>query len=426
MFGSNFDSLGTLLKRFRTRCHFTQQQLATAIGVHRTTIGRWEEGSVLPESKALVLDLAKHLRLDDQEMRQLLEASLTALMPHWSVPLPRNPYFTGREEILKALHAQLGINRTAVLRQSSALQGLGGVGKTQTALEYAYRHGLEYSAIFWIAAETEEQVVASFLQIAGTLLLPEREDNDQQRVIVAVQRWLSTHGQWLLIWDNVEDLTILQRFLPATRSGAILLTTRYQPLGTLARCLNLLPMEEEEGLLFLLRRAKVLSLDEASEQVHQLAIQAPAQYAAAWELVSILGGLPLALDQAGAYLDETRSGLPTYLDLFRTRQDALLQRRGEGIHDHPDSVSTTFRLSITIATRRHPAVRALLQVCALLQPDAIPEEIFRQRGEHLGSALEKVCHDPLEWDRVVGIACASASLVAGPACSKRKPSKLAL
>ena len=398
-------SFGALLKTFRKRQHLTQHQLAEDIGVHRSTLIHWEQGDFLPESKTIVLELGRHLYLDDQETCQLLEASLTALTPHWLVPLPRNSFFTGREDILEALHAQLGGDRTVALTQSSALRGLGGVGKTQIALEYAYRHALEYSAVFWIRAETDEQITVSLLHIAEMLQLPEREDKDQQRVAAAVQRWLATHGQWLLIWDNVEDLSVLQRFLPAARSGAILITTRCQALGTLAWSLDLLPMEQEEGLLFLLRRAKVLPPEATSEQIRQLAIQSPPQYAVALELVTVLGGLPLALDQAGAYLEETHCGLPAYLDLFRTRRDALLQRRGERIQDHPASVSTTFRLSITAAAERHPAVWDLLQVCALLQADAIPEELFRQGGKHLSPQLQAVCCDPLEWDRVVGITC---------------------
>lgn len=81
---------------------------------------------------------------------------------------------------------------------------------------------LEYSAVFWIEAGTEEQIVASLLRVASVFQVPGREDQDQQRVIAAVQRWLSIHRQWLLIWDNVEDLDLLPRFLPSTRSGAIL------------------------------------------------------------------------------------------------------------------------------------------------------------------------------------------------------------
>jgi tetratricopeptide (TPR) repeat protein/transcriptional regulator with XRE-family HTH domain len=412
--GSTPDPLGTLLKRFRKRHHFTQQQLAGALGVHRMTIGRWEEGSFLPESKALVLELARVLSLDDQETRQLLEASLTALTPHWSVPLPRNPFFTGREEVLEALHAQLGVEQTVALTQSSVLHGLGGVGKTQIALEYAYRHSLEYSATFWIGAETDEQTIASLVRIAEVLQVPGRDDKDPQRVVGAIHQWLNSHSGWLLIWDNVEDLDVFQRFLPPTRQGAVLITTRCQALGTLAQGLDLLPMQQQEGILFLLRRAKVLHADLSVEQVCQFAACHPAQYQAAAEFVEVLGGLPLALDQAGAYLEETRCGLPAYLERFRTRRAALLRQRGEQARDHPASVSTTFRLSITATAERHPAVRDLLQVCALLQPDAIPEELFRKAGTHLGLTLEAVCGDPLEWDRVVGIACSYSLLSRQP------------
>src|SRR5260370_38174502 len=146
-------SFGAMLKAFRTRRHLTQRQLAEALGVHRHAILRWEQGDVLPAHKTLVLELARCLHLDEQETRLLLEASFTALSPHWYVPLPRNPFFTGREEILAALHTQLGVDQTVALTQSSALHGLGGVGKTQIALEYAYRHALEYRAVFWIGAE---------------------------------------------------------------------------------------------------------------------------------------------------------------------------------------------------------------------------------------------------------------------------------
>jgi tetratricopeptide (TPR) repeat protein len=407
---SDLSSFGVLLKFFRTRRHFTQQQLAAAIGAHRNAIGRWEQGNVLPQHRGIVLELARHLRLDDQEARRLLEASLTAPVPVWNVPFPRNAFFTGREEILVALHRALGAEQTVALTQSSALHGLGGVGKTQLALEYTYRYALEYSAVFWIRAETVTSIVSSLLQVAEVLQLPGRDDHNQQRVIAAVQRWLSTHGQWLLIWDNMEDLELLDRFLPSTGSGAVLITTRCQVLGTRARGIDLVPMKQEEGVLFVLRRAKVLSPEATREQLRQFAQRMPAHYAAAVELVSALGGLPLALDQAGAYLEETQCAFSAYLDLFRTRRAALLQLRGKGSCTHPESVSTTFVLAMTATAQHHPAVLDLLRVCAMLQADAIPEELFRQGGEHLGETLQAVCRDPLEWNQVVGVACAYSLL----------------
>jgi Tfp pilus assembly protein PilF len=248
------------------------------------------------------------------------------------------------------------------------------------------------------------------LRIAQTLQLPERDAKEQQRVVKAVQGWLYTHRQWLLIWDNVEDLTILDRFLPDTPHGAILLTTRYQTLGTRARGIHLRPMGHEEGMLLLLRRAKVLEAEATGEYLSQLAVQKPSQYTAAADLTTAMGGLPLALDQAGAYLEETQCGLPAYLELFRRRSAALLQLRGDGSRDHPASVSTTFTMAIAAITQRHPAVGELLRVCAFLQPDAIPEEVFLQGAEHLGETLKAVCHDPLDWNQVVAIACSYSLL----------------
>lgn len=405
-----FSSFGALLKALRKRRRLTQQQLAQAIGVHRVAIIRWEQGDFLPESKTTVLELARQLYLSDQETRHLLEASLTALAPHWLVPFPRNPFFTGREEILEALHGQLTSQQAVALTQSSALSGLGGVGKTQIALEYAYRYGLEYSAVFWVASETEALVVTSLLRIGQVLQLPGYDDKDQQRGVEAVQRWLTMHGQWLLIWDNVEDLDLLERFLPARREGAILLTTRLQALGTFAVGIDLLQMEPQEGLRLLLRRAKVLGAEATEEQIEEFARQQPQQYEAARELVEEMAGLPLALDQAGAYLEETRCGLSAYCDLFHTQRTALLQQRGEGSRHHPASVFTTFTLAITATTQRHPAVGDLLRVCALLQPDAIPEELFLEGSIYLGPLLQAVCTDPLEWNRMVALACSYSLL----------------
>jgi tetratricopeptide (TPR) repeat protein len=380
----DFASFGTLLQAMRRRQHLTQQQLAQAIGVHRRTVIRWEQGDVLPESKALVLELARHLKLDEQETRHLLEASLTALAPHWAVPFPRNPYFTGREEVLEALHHYLGTEQTVALTQSAALHGLGGVGKTQVALEYAYRYALAYRAVFWLAAES---VISSFLAIAEVLQLPGRDDMDQQRVVASVQRWLATHPQWLLIWDNVEDLELLQHFLPWARHGALLLTTRAQAVGTLAVGLELEPLLPEESLLLLLRRAKLLPPQASSQQVHKLAARLPAESAAAEELVKTLGGLPLALDQAGAYLEETGCGLVGYVERYQQQSHELLARRGAFGADHPHSVMTTFRLSYE----------------RVQQTDPVAEDLLTEGALHLGPLRSPLATNLIQLDQALSV-----------------------
>src|SRR5690242_12554008 len=116
-------SFGELLKTLRRRKRLTQKQLAERLGVHRNTIGTWEHGDFLPDSRGMVLELAKQLYLDEQESRQLLETSLTALTPYWSVPYPRNPFFTGRQELLQELHVRLSPDQPLALTQSHAMYG---------------------------------------------------------------------------------------------------------------------------------------------------------------------------------------------------------------------------------------------------------------------------------------------------------------
>jgi tetratricopeptide (TPR) repeat protein len=381
----------------------TQKQLAQQLGVHANTISSWELGTYLPDTRGLVLELARHLALGEQDTRRLLEASLTALSPHWLVPLPRNPFFTGRKEILEALHMQLHVEQVVALTQSYAIRGLGGIGKTQIALEYAYRHALEYSAIFWIDAETIEHVMSSLLRIAELLQLPEREEADQQRIMAAVQRWLSTHNQWLLIWDNVEDLELLQRLLPPTRQGAVLITTRRQALGTLARGIDLAPMGREEGMLFVLRRAKVLEPEATSEQMHQLAVSMPAEYAAAEKLVAAMEGMPLALDQAGAYIEETGCSVSAYLERYEQQRARLLDRRGVLGGDHPHSVTATFLLASKRIEREQSAAADLLHVCVLLHAEAIPEELFVEGAAYLGPELASLATDPYQLDQAIAV-----------------------
>src|SRR5215469_9819686 len=177
-------SFGEMLKTLRKRQRITQQVLASKLGVHRNTIGIWERGDFLPETKGMVLELARHLRLSEPETRALLEASLTGLSPVWHIPYTRNPFFTGRGEILSLLHQRLAGKQVVALTQSYALHGLGGIGKTHLAIEYTYRHGLSYAAVFWIGAENAETILSSFMTIAQLLQLPERQEADQQQMVV--------------------------------------------------------------------------------------------------------------------------------------------------------------------------------------------------------------------------------------------------
>src|SRR5262249_54458738 len=134
-----------------------------------------------------------------------------------------------------------------------------------------------------------------------------------------------------------------------------------------------------------------------SEELAALARELPAEYRAAEQLVRLMDGLPLALDQAGAYIQETRGRLLEYLQLFETKQGHLLSRRGEGASEHPASVVATWSLSFGRVEQQNPVAAALLRCCAFVHPDAIPEELFTKGGQYLGPELALVGSDPLAF-----------------------------
>jgi tetratricopeptide (TPR) repeat protein len=287
----------------------------------------------------------------------------------WTVPYRRNAYFTGRGDLLQALHERLRAGPGA------ALTGLAGIGKTQMALEYAYRYRREYGAVFWLRADSRENLAAAGLELARVLCLPERADPEQELVLAALKRWLQHHEGWLFILDNVNDLALVSEFLPGEYRGHVLLTTRMQATGTVADPLAVPALTEEEAARWLLWRARI----------HEPGVE---HYRQARTIVDLLEGLPLALDQAGAYLEETGASLEHYLQLYQQRSVDLLHYRGQATADHPDSVGATFRLALEEIEELYTPAVDLLRLCAFLHPAAIPEHLLI--GEDLPDGQELV------------------------------------
>jgi tetratricopeptide (TPR) repeat protein len=315
--------------------------------------------------------------------------------PLWNVPYQRNPFFTGREDVLHSLHEALQSDSIVGLSHPQGIRGLGGIGKTQTALEYAYRYRAEYQAILWVRADSAATLTASFVELAHVLELPEGREQDQEGIVQAVLRWFRLHRGWLLIYDNIEDLSTVEPFLPKAGPGHVVLTTRAHTLSGTAQSLEMQKMEPDIGALLLLRRASILplqaTLDLASEDdLHCARL-----------IAQELDGLPIALDQAGAYIKEMACTLSDYLLLYQQRRRDLLQTRGTVDMGYPASVATTWSLSLEKIAQANPASSELLTFYAFLAPNAIPEEILTVCSPYLGDPLASIAAYPIQLDLAI-------------------------
>ena len=291
----------------------------------------------------------------------------TALPPVWNVPHRRNSLFTGREGMLARLAEQLGKGTATAITQ--AIQGGGGVGKTALATEYAYRHRSEFDTVWWVRAEEPASLVSDYAELTVALQLPAAAQADQQLAVQAARRWLDTHQRWLLVLDNAEGphastglpapLARLVDLIPPVLHGQVLVTSRDAAWEELAEFAELDVLDPLNAVNFLLERT---GTTDAS---------------AAGEVAELLGYLPLALEQAGAYVREARIGLAAYRDRLRQFPALTLARGRPRDRDPSDTVATTWQVSLD-RVGSVPGAAALLETCAYLAPEDIPRDLFAQ------------------------------------------------
>jgi hypothetical protein len=290
--------------------------------------------------------------------------------------LPRNLAFTGRTELLDRLHEQLTAPTAAAavaviaLADDSTtgggeasqaeghaprvLHGLGGVGKTQLAAEFAHRHASDYRIRWWIPAEQPAAIPGHLVALARLLGIPEQAD--QTQTVAALLAELGRRGDWLLVFDNAEDPHDLRTYWPSVDAGGrVLVTSRNPNWQPLAATLSMDVWPRADAIAFLQRRAGL----------HQQDANA---------LAAALGDLPLALEQAAAYLEQTTTPPGEYLDLLTTRTPELiaLGRLATG----EQTIATVWSVSLQRVRAQAPAAQELLGLCAFLAPDDIPRTLL--------------------------------------------------
>ncbi|MFI5587876.1 FxSxx-COOH system tetratricopeptide repeat protein [Amycolatopsis sp. NPDC051758] len=301
--------------------------------------------------------------------------------PVWGRVPAKNPNFTGRDELLGLLGARLGAGTTAVL--PAALHGMGGIGKTQMAVEFIYRHLQDYDLVWWIQATEETQIRSSLTELAQHLRLPGSEE--AITAVPAVSEALRRgrpYRRWLLVFDSAEDPEMVRRFFPVNGPGEILVTSRNPDWVDIARPLEVAVFDRPESIDLLRRRGPEISDAEADQ------------------LADKLGDLPLAIAQAAAWRAETGMPVREYLRLFDEKVTEVLATSAPT--DYEASVAAAWNVSFDELSRRNPAAHQLLQVCAFFAPEPISRSLFTGvRGVEISTELDEALRDPMELGRAI-------------------------
>ncbi|MFH0519224.1 FxSxx-COOH system tetratricopeptide repeat protein [Streptomyces sp. M41] len=302
----------------------------------------------------------------------------------WGNIPPRNPNFTGRVDLLERLSERLREGTTTVLPE--AIHGMGGVGKTQLAIEYAYRHQSEYDIVWWIPAERPGQIGQALVELAQRLgLVSSAEANIAGPALREALREGRPYSRWLLIFDNADSPERVREYFPTGGSGTILVTSRNRRWSVVGPSLEVDVFTREESKE-LLRRSGPIGDDLEDADADRLA--------------EALGDLPLALEQAAAWRAETGMPVSEYLRLFEHKRSELLEVSPPPDYQLP--VAAAWNVSLDRLETRSPTALRLLQLCSYFAPDPISRSIFSGLGGgSIDPELDRALNDPMRLARAV-------------------------
>jgi tetratricopeptide (TPR) repeat protein len=331
-------------------------------------------------------DVAKGIHQMVEECSSCLTISLSNKKTDseiFQVPFPRNRFFTGGDKTLANLRKILRADDAVASTQVAVVTGLGGVGKTQTALEYAYCHRQDYRIIWWIDSETLAGLNLGFAGLARALGLPEADLADHDRILAAVHNCLERRSDWLLFLDNAEQPKVVKPYLPASITGHVLITSRNPLWRSLGEATPLTTWPRAQSIEFLVKRSGRMNQDDAGT------------------LAEELGDLPLALEQAAAYIEATGQTFGGYLALYR-RRFAELAQEFQPEH-YPNTVLTTWRVSLAAIEQETLVAGDLLRLFAFLAPDDIPRALLTEHPEVLPQRLSEASVNGIAFDKAIGV-----------------------
>ena len=350
-------------------------------------------------------EFEKEVRLADvQEQAKRHKEVMTVLLPRslvTNINLPRNKNFIGRDSILALLHSVLEPSLKRDMGDPAAcsclIHAIGGMGKTETALEYTYRFRHHYAYVFWLRSQTEQLLLDSILEVVSILGLVKEEGLAVSKKVQICLQWFQSIGKavlyiplnlqfakeeyldkpWLLVFDNAEDIATIQLLWPACTCGAIIVTSQNPILGlTTKDKIHLQPM----------------SVDEGSSLIQNILQRGSSEQEDAQLLSEHLGGLPLAIAHfAGAIL---KSQCP----INQISRSFLQRVQSSRVWTIEDDTSTARAYQSTLNTVWDIAINRLsadstrlLAFIAFIDPDQIPVDLF------IGKVQGEAEHDSMGW-----------------------------
>ena len=292
----------------------------------------------------------------------------------WNVPGRLNT-FTGRAELLDDIARVLAAEHPGCRGPAvaiTALRGLGGVGKTQLAVEYAWRHAAEYSLAWWMDAEEASLLPGQVAALGARLGLPSAGRVDQDAA--SVLDWLAGHDGWLVIFDNAVDLDSIRAWIPPG-SGHVIITSRHPSWAAAATRIDVDVLTRAESVSFLTAHVRGIDAEIAGD------------------LAAELGDLPLALGQAAAYLEASDVPPAAYLRRFRQRRAQMLSKGTDLAYG--GSVDTAWSMTLEKLQAQAPEAVALLELAAFAAPEPLPLSVFAAPAVYRSNIELR----GLSWDR---------------------------
>ena len=313
------------------------------------------------------------------------------------VPYERNPFFVGSHHILEAISHQLRDDDPALPQGRIALFGMGGIGKTQAALEFVYRYRDNYSQIYWVSAVTQASLLDGYERIGKRVGIPIPAKRSPMAIAEQVLSWLTARKDWLLVVDNLDDFDILstgnidmpsggnmfQRLLPVggPRQHTLITARNRYVEGIPAQGVEMSLLDEEAAIQLLCSLSRLTASPGSKEWFD------------AQRVVKELGHLPLAISHAGAYIKQISGSFAEYINHYMEYRSSVNAWIPKGPRPYPYSIATTGLMSFHEIVKNNPSAANLFRLLAFFNPDGVLIEFLKSGVKGMDDDLERLVSD---------------------------------